>query len=206
MVLRGEVRCWVLGSDDVEVDETFQVEVRVPAAFPNGLPRVYEVDGRILRDFHRLEDAALCLGSNTAQRLAMGDDLTLSAFVRQVVIPYLYAFLRFESTGRMPFGELAHGAAGLEEEVRRIFGMPPTADALAVLVLAAQHRRVANKRSCPCGSGHRLGRCHAARVTLLREKLGRTWFRREAQQLRLQRSAEGLSTWRSAQPRWIRRG
>lgn len=207
VVVQGGLRCWAVGADDVVVDEIFEIEIRVYAAFPDILPRVYETARRIPRNFHRLEDEALCLGSSTAQRLAMGNATTLAAFVERVVVPYLYGFLRHESTGRMPFGELAHGAAGLEEDVRRIFGVPPNADAMAVLVLAGQHRRLANKRPCPCGSGRRLGRCHHAQVQRLQKRLGRAWFRREVTQLRRQRRAEAGTRPAPgrAEPRWMRR-
>jgi hypothetical protein len=205
--VKGGVRCWAVGPDGVEVDETFALEIQISDPFPDVLPRVYETADRIPRDFHRLEDEALCLGSNTAQRLAMGCTTTLAAFIDRVIVPYLYGFLRFESTGRMPFGELAHGAVGLEDEVRRVFRMPPGADALAVLVLAAQHRRVSNKRPCPCDSGRRVGRCHRAQIHRMRDRLGRAWFQREVRQLRIQRCAEAQMGYARgpAMPRWMRR-
>lgn len=204
LLLRGTLRCWAVGTDAVQVDETFQVEIQVPAAFPARLPRVNETAGRIPRTFHHFDDGALCLGSSTAQRLAMGRVPTLGAFVQQVVVPYLYGFLSFEATGRLPFGELSHGATGLEDDVRRVFAMPANTDALAVLVLAGQHRRVANKRPCPCGSRRRLGRCHRRNVQRLRDRLGRAWFRRDAEQLRVQQDAE-VSARRPLAPRWMRR-
>lgn len=207
LVLRGTLRCWASGVDDYVVDETFQLEVLVPREFPMRLPRVYETAGRIPRTFHRLEDYALCLGSGVALRLAMGSAPTLVGFLDRVVVPYLYGFLHFEATGCMPLGELAHGVAGLEDDVRHLFNLPPNTDALGVLMLAGQRRRIANKRSCPCGSRRRLGRCHGHRINVLRSHLTRSWFKREAMDLRFQREREDSSAKmrHHAAPRWMRR-
>jgi hypothetical protein len=87
----------------------------------------------------------------------------------------------------MPFGELSHGAPGLEDDVRRTFSLPPGTDAEAFLRLASLKRRHANKQQCPCRSGHRVGRCHAAAVHRARVRLGRFVCRTEWKLLAAQR-------------------
>ena len=82
-----------------------------------------------------------------------------------------------------PFGDLAHGAEGIREDLRLLFGVDRESAVLPFVRLVAMRKRHANKRVCPCGSGRRLGRCHNRSVNQLRDRLGRYWFRMVEQQL-----------------------
>lgn len=190
VIIEGELRCFRVGPDDVVIDENYAVRIEVPREFPRELPRVVETQGKVPRSFHRNPDASLCLGSPLAIRLAIADDPSIAAFIDRVVIPYFYSHAYFVRCGQMPFGELAHGAAGLEDDVRRLFRMPNGTDAVEFLRLASLRRRHANKHKCPCGSGKRLGRCHSTVVQQARCVLGRFVCRSEWQLLRDQRQIE----------------
>lgn len=190
VVLEGELRCHVVGRDDVVVDERHAVTIEVPADFPETLPRVVETGGRVPRSFHHHADGSLCLGSPIGQRLAIEDEPTVGGFIDRVLVPYFYSHAFHERLGRTPYGELAHGSAGLEDDVRRLFRLPPRADAAEFLRLAGQRRRHANKGRCPCRSGDRVGRCHAGAVREARRRLGRRGCRREYRLLVAQRAAE----------------
>lgn len=185
VVVAGDLRCLAVWPGDVVIDETYVVQLRIPRSFPRAVPEVYETGGRISASFHRHAGGALCLGSPTALRLAIARAPTVGAFLEQVVIPYLYGHAYHARYGTMPYGELAHGAAGLEADFIRLFRMPDRTKASDLLILAGLHRRVANKRPCPCGSGVRLGRCHHLRVNSLRRRLGRAWFRAQSQLITL---------------------
>lgn len=180
VIVAGDLRCLASGPGDVVIDETYAVQLRIPRSFPRAVPEAFETGGRIPASFHRHVDGALCLGSPTALRLAVARAPTIEAFLAQVVIPYLYGHAYYARFGTMPYGELAHGAAGLNADFIRLFRMPDRTKVSDLLTLAGLHRRVANKRRCPCGSGVRLGRCHHLRVNALRRRLGRAWFREQA--------------------------
>ncbi|WP_373062624.1 hypothetical protein [Gemmatimonas sp.] len=190
LVVSGAVRCWLCGPQGVEINEEFVVELRVPSRFPAILPAVFEQGGCIPPTFHHLDDGALCLGSPMMQRVAIEDAPTLPAFMTRVVLPYLYGFAYHARTGTMPFGELAHGSAGLEEDARRFFRVGEKANVVRLLLRAGERRRVANKRACPCGSPRRLGACHHTVVNAARARFGRDWFRRQAELLIRQRLLE----------------
>jgi hypothetical protein len=186
--IEGELRCHRVGRDDVLIDEYYAVQIEVPRGFPRALPRVFETD-RVPHTFHRNADGSLCLGSPIAQRLAIEEEPTVGGFIDRVIDPYLYSHAYYVRFGRMPFGELAHGAAGLEDDVRRIFRLPSGTNAEEFLRLASLKRRHANKHQCPCPSGIRLGRCHAAAVHEARRRLGRLVCRAESKLLAVQRGA-----------------
>lgn len=160
-----------------EIDDEFQIELSIPADFPERIPSVQETGGRIPSGFHKLEDGSLCLGSPTRLRLILTESASILRFVERCVIPYLYGYLFFKRHGIMPFGELRHGEEGLREDLASLFGIDGRDAVSAFVRLTAMRKRHANKQSCPCGSKRRLGRCHNVRVNTLRERLGRHWFR-----------------------------
>jgi hypothetical protein len=177
--LCGEVEFDAEAPGHHRIADSFEIELLVPEEFPNELPSVRELTGRVPKSFHQHpNDGTLCLGSPTRQRLALVGNPTLLTFMTKCVIPYLYGFTHKQKHGTLPFGELGHGNAGLLADFAALFGVMP-ASAHEMVRLASLKRRIANKCPCPCGSGKRLGRCHNRRVNRLRDKLGRHWFRAE---------------------------
>ncbi len=166
-----------------QISDRYEVEIRVPRAFPQEPAFVHETGGRIPETFHTNPDGTLCLGSPMQLRLALLRAPTLPGFVERCVIPYLYGFSYREVHGELPFGELAHGASGVRQEFAELFGVRSEQIAVALVRLAAMKKRVANKLPCPCGSGRRLGRCHHLRVDYVRVQLGRHWLRKESRAL-----------------------
>lgn len=163
------------------IEDAYDVRIEVFEAFPLELPAAYELDGRIAPNHHRLRSGALCLGSPTALRMELSTRPTLITFIEDMLVPYLYSHSCFEMNGTMPFGELAHGSAGLSQYLESIFGPAAEGRAPEYLRLASLRKRDANKYPCPCGSGRRLGRCHNLCVNSQRARFSRQWFRGEYQ-------------------------
>lgn len=166
------------------LDDEYDIEIIIPEEFPHALPTVNETAGRIPRSFHKLEDGSLCLGSPVRLRLILVNTPSLVLFVEKCVIPYLYGHSHFEKYGILPFGELKHGREGLCQDLAALYGGNPVHAVPMFVRLTGMKRRQANKASCPCGSGRRLGRCHNRQVNELRSKLGRPWFRFLSRELR----------------------
>jgi hypothetical protein len=158
------------------VEDSFEVDVRFPRGFPDEIPTVFETEGRIPPDFHKLEDGSLCLGSPLRLRLILTRHPTVTGFVERCVIPYLFGFAVWTRTGRMPFGELAHGAKGIFQDLMSLLGARDKAQCLAFLKLLSLPKRHANKRPCPCGSALRLGRCHNRTLHRLRAVGSRSYY------------------------------
>lgn len=178
----------------LHIEASYQIDLRVPLKFPRALPLVYETEGKIPGDFHRLKGGALCLGSPAGQRIQLGRAPSIGRFIDRVIIPYLFGHAHMVRVGSMPFDELAHGVAGLEDDARRIFGLPRAIPACRGLELAAVRRRVANKRPCPCGSGSRLGRCHNRSINHARALMGRAACLEHASLIVQQRKLEGTES------------
>lgn len=165
------------------IEDVFHVRIDVPRTFPNAVPLVHELGGRIPRDIdHHVfpSSGTLCLGSPFRLYLIARDCENLLDFVWRGIVPYLYAASYREQTGGpYPFGELAHGREGLLDDYAQILGLPTPEQAGRALALIATKRRGANKKPCPCGCSRRLGVCRFNQtVRDLRGEFGRTFFKR----------------------------
>lgn len=177
MKLQGSLAFAAKPSSKERIDDAYEISIAVPEGFPGSLPSVCEIGGRIPPTYHKLDDGSLCLGSPTRLMLMLSAAPTLKGYIDHCIVPYLYGYSYFERCGVPPFGELDHGRAGIVDDFALLFGAKSSNDVPAFLRLTAMSRRVANKKPCPCGSPHRLGRCHHVRVNELRRRLGRGWFR-----------------------------
>jgi hypothetical protein len=184
------------------ISDSYEVELRIPEAFPRRIPGIFETGGRIPLSYHHLQDGSLCLGSETRLRFMLSGGLSLFTFVDRCVIPYLYRFSHLKTYGEAPFEDLAHGVDGIKEDLRLLLGLGTQADVSAFVRLVAMKKRLANKERCPCGSGGRVGRCHHLSINILRERLGRHWFRIVEQQLLSTMASEKVSGLQSWASRW----
>lgn len=194
VLIEGQLRCHRVGPNEVVVDAHYALKIEVPREFPRVLPRVFETQGRVPQTFHHNPDGSLCLGSPIAIRFEIEEEPTVGGFIDRVIVPYLYSHAYYVRFDRMPFGELAHGATGLEDDVRHLFRLPRGTNAEEFLRLASLKRRHANKRRCPCRSGLRLGRCHANAVHQARRRLGRLVCRAESRRLVAEKEATIVPT------------
>jgi len=190
LVIEGDIRCFRQSPDGLLVDERYTLRLEIPPSFPRDLPRVVETAGRIPQTFHRNPDTSLCLGSPIRLLLEVADDPSVIGFIERAIIPYLFGHAYRERVGRMPFGELAHGGPGIEDDVRQIFRLPRATCVRTFLFQAAMKRRHANKLACPCASGLRTGRCHNAALHLARRRLGRARCREQFDLLHGQRRSQ----------------
>lgn len=158
------------------VTDRYEVEITVPNAYPGDIPSVRETASRIPKDFHKLQNGDLCLGSPTRLRLILAQTPSLLSFIERCVIPYLYGYSIVEAGGSLPFGELSHGPQGLRDDLSALLGIKDEGKLLGFVCLISMKKRQANKLPCPCGSFLRVGRCHNRRLNLLRDSLGRRWF------------------------------
>lgn len=177
--LVGPLAFQVKGPDGETIEDEYDVEIRVSPRFPVGVPLVRETGGRIDEAYHKLDDGALCLGAPTELRLILQRSPTLVTFVERILIPYLYGHSYCLKHGKMPYGELGHGHAGIRDFFAATFGACGATRPEEFLRLAGLQKRRANKQPCPCDSGFRLGRCHNRRVNNFRTQMGRLWCRDE---------------------------
>lgn len=172
-----------------EIQDSFELEIIVPSAFPKALPNITETVGKIPRieEFHvNQTDFTLCLGSPLSLLLKISKNPTLDGFAENCVVPYLFAISRkLKSGGPLPFGELAHGKEGILTDYAHLFSLKHVEKVKCVLELLGMKKRRANKFLCPCGCRNRLGKCKFnMRLREFRNLASRSWFRNERLGLR----------------------
>ena len=83
---------------------TFDVELTIPHLFPDRLPWVKEIGGRIRTDYEHLNpDGTMCLGVPIEQRRVFFEQPTLLGFVDRLLVPYLYGYCFWSKHGHHPF-------------------------------------------------------------------------------------------------------
>lgn len=171
------------------ISDSFRLRMVVPETFPNDLPIVYELGGRIPRDrsYHINQyNNSLCLGSRLRLLLTISKRPTLMGFTQNCLIPYLYAVSRKLSLGGcFAFGELPHGTKGEVEDYRLLFCLQTTDQVWKTIDCLSMKKRRANKHPCPCGCGRTLGRCRFnRRIRKFRSLAGRTWLQNVVRDLK----------------------
>jgi len=167
-----------------EIEDSYELQIEVPASFPRRTPKVTEIGGKIPRNgqYHVNFDGSLCLGSPLRLLDLLSKRADLSGFANCCLVPYLYAVSSALQGGkRFPFGELAHGEPGVINDYMVLFGLDTREQVFRTLDILGMKRRIANKVLCPCGCGLRLGKCRFNRmVSRYRRIASRSWFRGEA--------------------------
>lgn len=161
-------------SDGDVVLDRYEIEVELPRAGPMaGIPIVREVGGRIphTADRHNPEGVA-CLGVPDEFWYRHPEGIGLIAFLRGPVRGYFTGQSIVERGGAWPYGERAHGIAGIIEFYAPLVGSHHPARVHAFLEMAAAKKVRAHWR-CPCGSGRPVHRCHRRALTHLRQRLPR---------------------------------
>ena len=102
----------------------------------------------------------------------------VNGFLEYCLVPFLYAIsLKRQYDIDFIFGELAHGDDGLVDEYSKVFNVDSEKKVKKVLKMLSLRKRVANKKSCPCECGNRLGKCTLRfRVNEYRKLAHRSWY------------------------------
>ncbi len=151
------------------IRESFEIELIIPHGFPDTLPRVKEIGGRIVADYeHRYPGGTLCLAVPVEQRQVFFKQPTLLGFVNRLVIPYLYGYCFWKKHGCHPFDEAAHGDEGILRHYVDTLCLCDDIAALGVICFLFEHG-YRGHHQCPCGSGMRVRACHGPALRALHE-------------------------------------
>lgn len=162
--------------DDIRLAEDFQLQLTVPADYPKGLPKVKEVSTIIDRTYEHLYfDGAFCLGIQGELLLAQLKSPSLVNFLEGPVCSYLYSYLFHERYGRYPFGDRAHGAAGILQYYEELFGETDPVRTIKLLEAVCQDG-YRGHLPCPCGSGLIARKCHGKDILRLKKSGAATAF------------------------------
>ena len=144
-----------------ELIESYSIKIVLPKDYPIGVPKIYELEGKIPRipDRHINYDGSACIFSPPERwekwPIGSGIDTLLDGPVKD----YFFSQAYFERTGKWPFGEWAHGDAGvLQYYIDRLKVL--SLKELMELVLLSQYSSPSRQWRCPCGSQKRYRDCH----------------------------------------------
>jgi hypothetical protein len=152
--------------NDIPINDRYNVKMHVPKDFPKSVPTVWETDGRIPKKFmHFLVDGSLCLGTQTEIALNLNQNPSLSFFVKNFMVNYLYAASYYEKYGTMPFGERAHGYEGVFDFYKDLLEVDTKEKVLGILQVICL-RKYRGHQPCPCGSGKNMRNCKHKDVIL----------------------------------------
>jgi len=158
--------------EEIQICDSYEVDIRIPNAYPSRPPVIREVGGKIPRhvDHHVQPDGTLCLGPPIEVFSAFKQRPTLLWYVEGIVIPCLYWHSYNAQHPEDPLPAYSHGFDGIAEyraetdlhdkyfvtlEVNQLSAV------LGLLRIACQGE-IDGTVTCPCGSGRPLAVCHAS--------------------------------------------
>src|SRR5262245_5470778 len=102
----------------VEADR-YALDIALPMNYPRAMPSVWETGGRIPReiDRHVFDDGSLCLGAPLALWIQLGGNYSIERVIDGPLRGFLIGNSLVEEGEPWPYGERAHGAAGLLEHL-----------------------------------------------------------------------------------------
>ena len=184
VLLRGKFRFKAKIPEGLEIKDDYRLEILVPRSFPQALPVIKEIDGKIPRDgkYHVNRDGSLCTGSPLRLLMISHEVADFNTFINKSLVPYLYAVSnKLRNGGDFVFGELAHGERGIVEDYSEILGLKNRSKVIKAIQLLGFKKRIANKKPCPCGCDRRLGVCSFHyKLNRLRKIAPVSWFKEQA--------------------------
>ena len=151
------------------IEDQYSIEILIPADYPNNIPDVQSIDGRIPKTFHS-NGNYLCLGAPLAVKINFYKTSTLLGFVQNCLIPYLANHSYFISNGVLLFGELSHGIEGIIEHLQGLLETRSYKVIIALLKTCLSDP-IPRLYFCPCRSGKRIKKCHLPTLEIVKKYL-----------------------------------
>lgn len=168
-------------SNESLIDDKYEIEMELLPDFPNSLPLVREVGGRIQQivdkynikdicDLHvnKNKDNAICLCPKPAEKVRYPDKVDIIHFINNLVVPFFYGLSYYERYGKWPWNEYSHGDLGTFEfyteskNVNSVSLAKSCYDSLSEQgkKLVMIKKRIKGHWPCICGSKEKFRKCH----------------------------------------------
>jgi len=168
---------------DTEID-SYQIEIRLPEQYPQGIPYVWEIGKRIPRiaDRHMFVDGRACLFVEEDWYAANPQRTDLLEFLDGPVRNFFIGQSLVEAGRSWPFGQRSHGARGILECYAEMIGTTDLQTAFKYLELLSK-KEIKGHWLCPCGSRRKLRNCHYAVIRELKQRIPHRIVRRSWEQI-----------------------
>lgn len=159
---------WEVSSNEALID-TFEIKIDIPDKYPEILPSVFELSGKIPkkpdRHIERQGNACLFVQDARWEIWPIGDSFL--NFLRIPVHNFFLWQVYFDEYGTPPpWGERGHGEKGIVEYYLEKFQLSDIRKVFKLLVAINQP----HKKSCPCGSQKQSSQCHENILQTLKQQ------------------------------------
>ncbi|KKK79933.1 hypothetical protein LCGC14_2828570, partial [marine sediment metagenome] len=121
------------------IDDFYEIEITITENYPNELPYVKEIGGRIPRtlNFHVFpKKETLCMGSPLRLMIQINKNPSLNGFVHICLIPYLYSVsIKIKYGDDFPFGKLDHNREAVLYDYADLLGLETKEEDIETLKL-----------------------------------------------------------------------
>ncbi len=166
-VIRGTYVVW---SDEGKELDRYQVAIYLPGRYPNKLPIVKEVGGRIPRipDRHINHDGTACVLVPEDRGRCFPPGARFSEYLSGPLHDFFLGQTYYEREGKWPFDHWSHGVKGILEYYQALTGV--TGEYTVInFVRVLSYPKLKKSLLCPCGSNKRLQWCCYDKIVHLRE-------------------------------------
>lgn len=152
-----------------EILDRYAIRIDFPDDYPNKLPVVREVNGRIpwVADRHVFVAGNCCVLLDEERWWSLPPSAPFRDYLRGPLHNYFLGQTSFESEGHWPFGEHDHGAAGIINFLAQKFGTDEPQLVVRFLTQVATGA-VRGHLPCSCESGNKARKCHPGVIEVAR--------------------------------------
>jgi hypothetical protein len=174
-------------TDGLTINDTYELEIIIPKAYPKEIPTIIETKGKIPRkpDNHIDINGVLCLGSGIALLLIIENDTSFLKYIKKCLIPYLYAItLKLKYNENFIFGELEHGNKGLFDDYKNLFQVDSNEKVITIIeYILSKPSKIVNMK-CPCGCGRKVKYCQLHHtIKHIKKVISKKWLENHYTQL-----------------------
>jgi len=157
---------------DKAVLDRYSIKITFPKNYPDSVPVVEEVGGRIPRTFERHinPSGTACLFLPELRYEAWPPGSSFLEFLNGPVHNFFLGQSLVENGGEWPFGTWDHGQKGTLDYYKQFFNTNDTNVVMRLLASVAIPK-IRGHLPCPCGSGKITRYCHFSVLLDLKEKI-----------------------------------
>jgi len=143
--------------------ETFELIILVPRAYPYCIPLLFETSKILPRDidWHISKGGVCCYDIEHNLLVLSRKGIFLADFIAAKIYSYFANQLIKLGGGDYVAGEYAHHFEGVVQYYQEMHGLSMQ-ETIRVLQTLLQPSKLGRNGLCPCGSGRKLKKCHAA--------------------------------------------
>ena len=149
---------------------SYNTKIVIPKNYPYGFPILFETSNKFshIPDRHISEDGSCCVCSLQESDLVSQKGITIKDFFLRYVIPYLANQLYFNSEEEWANGDYEHGADGILQYYKELFGINDI-DEVITLLSFFNAKKMNRNDNCFCKSKNKLKKCHLEVYNIIKD-------------------------------------